>query len=139
MELNDDFLAEIGLGDLPKEQRKPFLEQVYSTLEQRTGEALSAGLTDAQLAEFESLVNRDGPKVAAWLEKYAPDFATDPLYLKVRDAMGPEASDSDVVCEYAAGQWLHINRPNHKEVVTQIFADIKGEIIANRDKILGIG
>ncbi|GAA4758619.1 DUF5663 domain-containing protein [Gordonia alkaliphila] len=139
MELNDDFLADIGLADLPEAQRLPFLKHVYSTLEQRTGDALSEGLTDAQLTEFERLLARDGPTVVAWLEKCVPDFATDPLYLQLRDRLDPSVSDADLLCEYAAAQWVRINRPNYEDVVTGILADIKRDIIANRDKILGIG
>ncbi|MGB4762812.1 MAG: DUF5663 domain-containing protein [Candidatus Saccharimonas sp.] len=42
-----------------------------------------------------------------------------------------------MLAEYASLKWLGINRPNYKEVVSQTMTELKAEIIANRDAILG--
>lgn len=139
LQLNDQFLEEVGLADLPEEKREPFLRYVYETLETRTGEVLSAGMTNEQLDEFEGLIDRVPPKVIAWLERYAPDFLEDPLYTAVREGLGEAAPDVAVLGEYACTKWLAVNRPDYREQVMKVIDGIKEEIKANRDAILGSG
>ena len=43
-QLNEEFLKELGLDQLPEEQRKPFLQHIYSELEMRVGERLSQSI-----------------------------------------------------------------------------------------------
>ena len=43
--LDEDFLKDLGLDQLPEEQRKPFLQHIYSELELRVGERLSQGMS----------------------------------------------------------------------------------------------
>ena len=57
-QLNDEFLKELGLDQLPEDQRKPFLDHIYSELELRVGERLSQGMSDAQLDEFANIIDR---------------------------------------------------------------------------------
>ena len=45
--LDEDFLKDLGLDQLPEEQRKPFLQHIYSELELRVGERLSQGMSEA--------------------------------------------------------------------------------------------
>ncbi|MFT4187756.1 MAG: DUF5663 domain-containing protein [Aeromicrobium sp.] len=64
-------LVEIGLGELPEELR----QDIYSTIELRVGERLSAGMTDAQMAEFEKIIDSgDDAGATAWLTANAPDY-----------------------------------------------------------------
>ena len=44
--LDETFLQELGLENLPAEQRAAFLEQVYASLTERVGERLSSGMSD---------------------------------------------------------------------------------------------
>jgi len=41
------------------------------------------------------------------------------------------------LAEYASLKWLGMNRPNYRDVVAQTMNELKQEIIANRDAILG--
>lgn len=72
--LDDQFLQDIGLGDLPDEQKKPFLQHIYSELELRVGTRLSDGLSDAQLEEFEQIIDRKEEKITEWLAEHAPQY-----------------------------------------------------------------
>lgn len=135
-QLDDNFLEELGLGDLPAEQRKTFLEHVYSQLELRVGTRLSEGLSEAQLSEFESFVDRDADKVRAWIAANAPDYQSDPAYQQIRQSVGPEVGEDHVLAEYASLKWLGMNRPDYRDVVKQVLEEIKQEIMANRDAIL---
>jgi hypothetical protein len=76
--LDDNFLASIGLGGLPDEQKQPMLQHIYETLELRVGMKLAEQMTDAQLDEFEGFIDRkDDAGALTWLE------ANFPLYKQV--------------------------------------------------------
>lgn len=136
-QLDDNFLEEIGLGELPAEQRKAFLEHVYSQLELRVGTRLSEGLSEAQLGEFESFVDRDSEKVQAWIDANAPDYKSDNAYQQILQAAGSAVDEAIVLAEYASLKWLGMNRPDYREVVKQVLDELKQEIIGSRDAILG--
>jgi hypothetical protein len=135
--LDDSFLQELGLDTLPAEQKQAFLDHIYSQLEQRVGNRLSEGLTDAQLAEFESFVDRNQEKVHAWISTYAPAYATDPIFSEVRSKAADGADPLAILAEYASLKWLNLNRPDYKQVVASVLEDLKQEIRTNRDAILG--
>jgi len=58
-QLDEKFLNDLGLADMPADQKKAFLDHIYDELELRVGTKLSDGLTDAQLSEFERIIDRD--------------------------------------------------------------------------------
>jgi hypothetical protein len=136
-QLDDKFLQELGLDQLPEDQRQAFKEHIYSELELRVGTRLSEGLTEAQLTEFESFVDRDDEKVNAWITSNVPDFQNDPTFQQLRANVPPDASPSAVYAEYASLKWLSMNRPDYRQVVAVVLDELKAEIIGNRDAILG--
>ena len=136
-QLDDKFLQELGLDQLPDDQKQAFKDHIYSQLELRVGTKLSEGLTEAQLAEFESFVDRDDEKVQEWVSANAPDFANDPAYQQLRQSAPPNVDQPTMMAEYASLKWLGINRPDYRDVVAQVLAELKQEIISNRDAILG--
>ena len=72
MEFNEDFLKEMGLSAMPADQKAKFLEYAQRELEIRIGERIAKGLTEQQLAEFDSITE---PREAGkWLEKNRPDY-----------------------------------------------------------------
>lgn len=73
--LDDDFLRELGLGALPDEEKKAMLAHVYETLQMRVGIKLTERMTDAQLDEFEGLLDGgDEPGALHWLESNFPNY-----------------------------------------------------------------
>ena len=136
-QLDDQFLQDIGLADLPDEQKKPFLQHVYDQLEYRVGVRLSEGMSDAQLEEFESIIDRKPETIDAWVAQYAPDFTNDQLYVKIQSASGLPAGDPRIKAEFAATKWLEVNRPDYRDVVAGTLEELKGEISQNRTAILG--
>lgn len=135
--LDDQFLKDIGLDGLPDEQKKPFLQHIYSELELRVGTRLSDGLSDVQLEEFEKIIDRDQAKIEQWLADHAPNYAQDEAYGKLQQATGLEASDPRLIAEYTATKWLEVNRPDYRQVVAAVLDDLKREISSNRDAIMG--
>lgn len=135
-QLDDQFLADIGLNELPEDQKKPFLEHIYNELELRVGTKLSDGLNDAQLEEFESIIDRDEEKIVAWLDANAPNYQEDENFKRIAEAAKLEVSDPRVLAEYAATKWLEINRPDYRQVVASVLEQLKTEIAGNRSAIL---
>lgn len=135
--LDDQFLKDIGLDSLPEEQKKPFLQHIYSELELRVGTRLSDGLSDAQLEEFEKIIDRDQDKIQGWLAEHAPGYAQEEAFAKLQKATGLEPNDPGLVAEYTATKWLEVNRPDYRQVVATVLEDLKREISGNRDAILG--
>ena len=135
-QLDDKFLEDVGLNDMPEEQKKPFLQHIYDELELRVGTELSNGMSDAQLQEFESIIDRKNEVVDAWLTKFAPDYKSEEGFLQLQKATGLEADDLGLRAEFAASKWLEVNRPDYRDVVAKVLNELKKEIVSNRDKIL---
>lgn len=135
-QLNDDFLRELGLDQLPDDQKQAFKEHIYSELELRVGVRLSEGLSEQQLSEFESFVDRDEPKVRAWVAANTPEYLNDPVFTQLRNENN-QLGEGDLLAEYASLKWLAMNRPNYRDVVAQVLDELKREIMNNRDAILG--
>ena len=72
MEIDEKFLADMGLSAMPEDQKKDFLAYVQEELEIRIGERISRGLTEAQLNEFDMI--NDPAEAAKWLEVNRPDY-----------------------------------------------------------------
>lgn len=136
-QLDDQFLQDIGLANLPEEQKGPFLQHVYDQLEYRVGVRLSEGMSDAQLEEFEAIIDKKPEVVSAWLTQNAPGYAQDALYQKIQQASGLAVNDPSLQAEYAATKWLEVNRPDYRDVVAKTLNDLKDEIAQSRDVILG--
>ncbi|MFZ1302045.1 MAG: DUF5663 domain-containing protein [Candidatus Microsaccharimonas sp.] len=136
-QLDDKFLSDIGLADLPDDQRKPFLQHVYDQLEYRVGIRLSEGMSDAQLEEFEAIIDRKEDVVNNWIQQYAPGYAAEEMFLKIQQASGLAANNPALKAEYAATKWLEVNRPDYRDVVARTLEELKAEINQNRDAILG--
>ena len=72
MQFDEQFLSDIGLDDMPEEQKKAFLDYAQEELEVRIGEKISEGMTEEQLNEFDTI--EDQELAIEWLEKNRPDY-----------------------------------------------------------------
>ncbi|HEU5004935.1 MAG TPA: DUF5663 domain-containing protein [Candidatus Saccharimonadales bacterium] len=73
--LDDNLLQELGLGTLPVDDKNKMLAHIYETLELRVGMKLAEKMTDAQLDEFESFIDRnDEAGALRWLETNFPNY-----------------------------------------------------------------
>lgn len=136
-QLDDQFLQDVGLGGLPEDQKKLFLDHFREQLELRVGTRLSEGLTDAQLEEFESFIDRKDDRVNAWLATNVPNYEEDTIYQQLKAGAPEQIPQNVILAEYASLKWLGLNRPDYKDVVSTTMNELKGEIISNRDAILG--
>ncbi|MES2970953.1 MAG: DUF5663 domain-containing protein [Patescibacteria group bacterium] len=73
--LDNALLEELGLGSLPNDEKNKMLAHVYETLEMRVGMKLAEQMTNEQLDEFESFIDKnDEPGALKWLETNFPDY-----------------------------------------------------------------
>lgn len=136
-QLDDQFLADIGLNTLPDEQKQAFLQHIYEELELRVGTRLSDGLSDQQLEEFEKIIDRDQATIDGWLTAHVQNYTTDEVFTRMQQALKLDPADPNLKAEYVATKWLEVNRPDYRDVVKAVLDELKTEIIANRDAILG--
>ena len=135
-QLDEQFLKDLGLDQLPEDQKQAFLDHIYSELELRVGVRLSDGLSDDQLKEFESFVDRDDQKVQDWVAANAPNYANDQSYQQLKQNAPQGVDEKAVLAEYASLKWLGVNRPNYRDVVSQVLEELKQEIMSNRATLL---
>lgn len=136
-QLDDKFLADIGLGDMPDDQKQAFLRHIYEELELRVGTKLSEGLSDQQLEEFEKIIDKDTATIDNWLSVHVQDYANDEIFKRMQQALRLDSADPNLKSEYVATKWLEVNRPDYRDVVKGVLEELKAEIVANRDAILG--
>lgn len=141
MHNSSQFLADLGfadtaLADLPEAERAALAEHVREELETRVGTRLSEGLSDTQLEEFESIIDRNPVAITRWLDDAVPDFLEDPLLERISSGLGG-AEPAVVLGEYAATKWLQLNRPDYRDVVREITEALKSEIRARLGDVLG--
>lgn len=136
-QLDDKFLADIGLNDLPDDQKQAFLQHIYEELELRVGTKLSDGLSDQQLEEFEKIIDRDQATIDGWLVAHVQDYTNDDVFKRMQQALKLDPADPALKAEYVATKWLEVNRPDYRDVVKVVLDELKSEIISNRDAILG--
>ena len=136
-QLDDKFLEDIGLNDLPEDQKKPFLQHIYDELELRVGTELSDGMTDEQLKEFESIIDYKDDLITQWLADNTPNYYNDPVFIQLQTSTMIDVNDPSLRAEYTATKWLEINRPDYKQVVGRVLDNLRKEVISNRDAILG--
>lgn len=74
-QIDDKFLESLGLGSLPQEEKDKMKAHIYETLEMRVGMTLASNMTEAQLDEFEDLMNKNDEEGALkWLETNFPNY-----------------------------------------------------------------
>lgn len=136
-QLDDKFLQDVGLGDLPDDQKQAFLQHVYGELERRVGTQLTEGMSDDQLDEFEDIIDRKESAVQTWLQAHAPDYQQDATFQKLQQSTKLAADDARLLSEFAATKWLEVNRPDYRNIVASVLQELKAEIGNNRDSIIG--
>lgn len=137
MKFDDNFLSEVGLSDLPQEQKQAFLKQAQEELELRVGDKMSQGLTDAQIAEFEGIMKNDQQVIRKVVSELGMDFRSDPIYQKLLERNNVTEGTWEIISEYLSIKWIQKNRPDYHDIVKSTIEELKAEIKADSSKILG--
>ena len=76
MQIDDRFLEEVGLKDLPDSERPAMLRHIREVLELRLGQSLSKDMPDALLAEFFTHIKQGKSEQAlVWLRQNIPNYS----------------------------------------------------------------
>lgn len=71
--VDEDFMTEVGLAEMPAAEKQAFMDHAEEELEVRVGQKISAGLSDKQISEFNRISN-DNAATLSWLERNVPNF-----------------------------------------------------------------
>ncbi len=137
MKFDDMFLSEVGLSNLPENQKQAFLAHAQEELELRVGTKMSEGLSDAQIEEFEGIMENDQQVIRKVVAELGMDFRTDPIYKKILEKYGVSEGNWDMISEYLSVKWIQKNRPDYHTIVQETAEELKNEIRANSTQILG--
>lgn len=136
-QIDDNFLASIGLEALPQAEKEKMKAHIYETLEMRVGMRLASGMTDQQLSEFEGFMSGDVTKATDYLTAWNPDWEKDPGYIaSQRQATQAGIDPRSATSEFAALKWLETNFPDYKKVVAEELEKLKEEIKQTAPQIL---
>lgn len=133
-QIDNEFLAEIGLGDMPDDQKDVFKAHIQEELETRVGARMSEGLSDDQIAEFERIIDGDDETINAII---GTNYRQDQLYNLLIKRAGFVAGSKELNSEYASVKWLTKNRPDYQQIVAEVADKLKKEITENKNTILG--
>lgn len=129
---DDKFLEEVGLADMPAEQKQSFLDYAQDQLEVRIGEKMSEGLSEDQIAEFEKFIDGDQQTVEGLLAGLG-DYQNDEIYQRLLQNGGDEAS---VINDFVTAKWLNQNCPQYPQIIEDSLNGLKEEISSNKEAIL---
>lgn len=136
MKFDDNFLNEVGLSELPEDQKQDFLAQTKEELEARVGNKMSQGLTDAQITEFEGIMANDQQVIRKVVSELKMDFRTDPIYQRLLESYGVKEGTWEIISEYLSIKWVQKNCPNYAQIVSEVINELKAEIKQNSAAIL---
>lgn len=136
MTFDDNFLARVGLSQLPEDQKQDFLMQTKEELETRVGTRMSQNLSDAQITEFEGIMNNDQLVIRKVVSELGIDFRTDPIYQRLLESYGVKEGTWEIIGEYLSIKWVQKNCPNYAQIVNEVTSELEAEIKQNSAAIL---
>lgn len=120
-----EYFESVGLAPLSDEGKQSLASAIYAETELRVGTALSDGLDDEQLAEFEKIIDKDEATVRKVLDEHDHDNYQNNLDKPL-----------DVLADVAGSVWLAAHRPSYHDTVRAIHEDLKREVAARHAEIL---
>ena len=137
IKVDDKFLVEVGLQNVPEPQRTAFMTEIQEELENRVGEKMSEGMTSEQLEEFDGIMQKDRNVMIKFLTKLG-DYRQDEVYQKLLQKYNVTEGTLEILGEYLSVKWIQLNRPDYAKVAQDIEAEFKQEIINAHDEIMAI-
>ncbi len=75
LKIDNQMLVDLGLGDMPEDDKKVLLAHIYEQLEINVGKTLASKMSDEQLDEFEAFVDSNDEEGALkWLQANFPNY-----------------------------------------------------------------
>ena len=135
-ELDEKFFEEIGLNRMPMNEQEEFKKHIQEEIEVSVGERISDGMSPEKLDEFEAIIDENSDFIQNWVLMNTPDYKNDEIYQTFVDQNNGQES-AEIMNEYAAMKWLQVNRPDFAQIIETVMNEMKGELRANINKIIG--
>jgi len=137
IKVDERFLAEVGLQNLPEPQKEALVAEIQVELENRVGEKMSEGMTPEQLEEFDGIMRKDRNVMIRFLSKLG-DYRQDEIYQKLLQKYNVTEGTLEILGEYLSVKWIQLNRPDYAKVAQDIESEFKQEIIRSHDEIFEV-
>jgi hypothetical protein len=108
IQINDDFLDDLGLANASEEQKQALMTEMLETLELRVGTRLAQEANDEQLDEFERMTATDTDTPEAVKQK-----------------------------QEQMTEWLKNNYPNYETIISEELQRLKNELASSLDGVFG--
>lgn len=122
----EELIKELGIESLDEAQQQRALDE----LSLQVGQALMANMSEAQIAEYEAIIDGHQETITNWLNANDPQYKGSIAYQQL--AEGFEEDEDKVPADkmYASMAWLKKNNPNLDQAVADIKAKLKAEYAA---------
>ena len=134
-QVDESFLEQVGLSNMPQEQKDTFLQYAQDQLEVRIGEKMSEGLSEEQLDEFEKIIDNDQETVQKWLAQFG-DYQNDETFIKLKEDADADGDDQMLLADYVTAKWLDQNCPQYQQIIHDVMGELQEEISQQKDAIL---
>ena len=134
-QFDESFLEQVGLSNMPQEQKDTFLQYAQDQLEVRIGEKMSEGLSEEQLDEFEKIIDNDQENVQKWLAQFG-DYQNDETFIKLKEDADADGDDQMLLADYVTAKWLDQNCPQYQQIIHDVMGELQEEISQQKDAIL---
>ena len=123
MQSDEYIIEQLEINALSADDQADILDQVRLSI----GEAVSAQLSEAQLEEYQEIIDANNKVIQPWLAKNIPDYKKSVVYEELLEGFktDPEKNDPDKL--FASLAWIELNVPNAKEVTDNVIADYKAK------------
>ncbi|NCS83112.1 hypothetical protein GW746_01720, partial [Candidatus Saccharibacteria bacterium] len=115
---------QLGIGDRSEAEQ----EEIITEAQRRLGEAISEGLSEQQLTEYQAIIDADQAVIDAWLEQNMPDYKETPLYQEAEAGFAddPDHTPGDKIV--ASAGWVQQNVPNLEEATKKTIEEYAQEL-----------
>ena len=134
-QFDESFLEQVGLSNMPQEQKDTFLQYAQDQLEVRIGEKMSEGLSEEQLDEFEKIIDNDQETVQKWLAQFG-DYQNDETFIKLKEDADADGDAQMLLADYVTAKWLDQNCPQYQQIIHDVMGELQEEISQQKDAIL---
>jgi hypothetical protein len=134
-QFDESFLEQVGLSNMPQEQKDNFLQYAQDQLEVRIGEKMSEDLSEEQLDEFEKIIDNDQETVQKWLAQLG-DYQNDETFIKLKEDADMDGDDQMLLADFVTAKWLDQNCPQYQQIIHDVMSELQEEISQQKDAIL---
>ena len=126
-QFDESFLEQVGLSNMPQEQKDNFLQYAQDQLEVRIGEKMSEDLSEEQLDEFEKIIDNDQETVQKWLAQLG-DYQNDETFIKLKEDADMDGDDQMLLADFVTAKWLDQNCPQYQQIIHDVMSELQEEI-----------